>query len=230
MTVNFEKIVKDVFASLGADRGITFLLCGSIHNATIKSGETEVLRSIPTCKMVGLGKARRFIIQEFMDRHIFRCQLFKAIPTVLRVQIGKNIIKATGTVLNEEEEKRVLVRAFQGFDFITTAQLIINDLIEYNGKNSIPIVRPIKGDEMLEATCFAVNCILNGFYASSVIDAETASKALMLVLFNDDAKVNIEYVAGDRAALEKMQFDFIQLENPKEKDLVSFDTFITKYL
>lgn len=230
MIVNFDKIVKDVFASLGADKGIKFILCGAVYNSELKGDTIEVLRTIPTGKMTGIGKTRRFIIQEFMDRHIFRSQLFKAIPTVLRIHIAKNIIKATGTVLNEEEENRVLVRAFQGFDFITTAQLIINDLIEYNGKNSIPIVRPVKGDEMLEAMCFAVNCILNGFYASSVIDAETASKALMLVLFNDDAKVKIEYVAGDREELEKMQFDFLQLENPKEKDLVEFDTFISKYL
>lgn len=230
MKLDFEKIARDVFEYLGASRGMVFMLCGSISVEGLTDKEIEMLKSIPTVKVKGFGKLRSYVIEEFEKSHVFRSNLFKAIPTVMRVQVAKDIIKATGTELTEEQEKEITVRAYQGFDFITLVYLIVNDLIPYNGQNSIPIVRPIKGDKESEALSFLYNCVLNGFYTSSLVEATRASSAMVRFLFNSNRKEKIEYIAGDRDTLLKLEEDFIDKEKVTEKDLVHFELFLASYL
>lgn len=230
MKVDFEKIANDVFQNFEASKGMVFMLCGSINVEGLTNKEIEVVKSIPTAKRKGFGKLRSYVIEEFNKSHVFRSNLFKAIPAVMRVQVAKDIIKATGTVLTEKQEKEITLRAYQGFDFINMAYLIVNDLIPYNGQNSIPIVRPINGDKESEALNFFYNCAFNGFYTTSLFEATRASHAMVRFIFNSNRKEKIEYIAGDRAALLKLQEDFIDKEKVTEKDLVPFDLFLTSYL
>ena len=230
MKVNFEKIARDVFEHLDASRSIVFMLCGSINVEGLTDKEIEVIQSIPTVKLKGFGKLRSYVIEEFEKSHVFRSNLFRSIPSVMRLQISKNIIKATGTELTEEQEKEITIRAYQGFDFITLVCLIINDLIPYNGQNSIPIVRPINGDVESEALSFFYNCAFNGFYTASLFGATTSNSAMVRFLFNSNRKEKIEYVAGDRDTLLKLKEDFINKEKVTEKDLVPFDLFLASYL